>query len=113
VMQLAPHARCTPSPRTRSAPSPRLRGEGGGEGDSPRTRSLESPPHPLAALATSPRKRGEVGARGTVSAPFASHGIPGPFVPAKAGTQFLNDTLDSRLRGNERGSGNFVDDITC
>src|SRR5262249_42585816 len=35
------------------------------------------------------------------------HGIPGPLVPAKAGTQIANrerTALDSRLRGNERKS---------
>src|SRR5262249_23216247 len=46
--------------QTRCAPSPRLRGEGWGEGDSPRAQAAESPPHPLASLATSPRTRGEV-----------------------------------------------------
>ena len=46
--QLEPQARC--------APSPRLRGEGWGEGDSPSTQAVESPPHPLASLATSQPK---------------------------------------------------------
>jgi hypothetical protein len=31
-----------------------------------------------------------------------SHRLPGPLVPAKAGTQVVSRRLDSRLRGNER-----------
>jgi len=49
--------------RGRCAPSPRVRGEGRGEGESPRTEFLESPPHPDCIFdcnPTSPRKRGEV-----------------------------------------------------
>jgi len=40
--------------------TPRVPYKGRGEGDSPSTQAVESPPHPLASLATSPRKRGEV-----------------------------------------------------
>src|SRR5258707_4616687 len=47
-------------PQRWTTPSPRLRGEGWGEGDSPRVRLVESPPHPKPSASTSPRKRGEV-----------------------------------------------------
>gem|GEM_PF-3810682 len=40
--------------------APLLRGEGWGEGLSPQTGLVESPPHPIASRSTSPRKRGEV-----------------------------------------------------
>src|SRR4051812_38063875 len=44
-----------------TSPSPRSsRGEGWGEGLSPRTELAESPPHPKPSASTSPRKRGEV-----------------------------------------------------
>jgi hypothetical protein len=54
--------------------------------------------HPLP---TPPPQAGEGADRvyGSVSEPS---GIPGPFVPAKAGTQILSHRLDSRLSGNER-----------
>jgi hypothetical protein len=55
------------------APSPRLRGEGWGEGESPRAEFVESPPHPpRKSAATSPRKRGEVN-RTRAEADFNRH----------------------------------------
>jgi hypothetical protein len=54
--------------------------------------------HPLP---TPPRKRErEQTECAALPADYLLHEIPGPFVPAKAGTQIVSHRLDSRLRGS-------------